>query len=338
MSRYARGACCAVALVLGLALTAQMSADDQASSLSIQYAESDSNESAEERIKKVLNQHLKVPLDFSEIPLNEIVDALQEEHEIPIVLDYAALDEVAISPEAEITLNVRNVTLRSALNLMLQYPEVEDLAYVIENDVLLITTKDRADSKLHVRIYRVDDFELYARSPWPGAASWADFSALIDLLTSCVEKNSWHESGRGKGQAKLIEPGMLVVTQTGRVHDQIEELLSRLRTTRKQIVSDLQDGEPDDVLLTQGFRISEDFGKEPEAAQQTLAKSIVQSVDWGDEDNDEVWIRFLPRRILVRHHPHVLYQVGRVIKHMGISVSPQLPSGGSGGGGGGGFF
>lgn len=115
---------------------------------------------AEERIQTALREPLKAPLDFPELPLNEIINTLQEEYEIPIVFDTAALDEVAISPETEVTVNLRNITLRSALNLMLKQPGIEDLTYVIDEEVLLITTEDRANSTLKVKVYPVADLVL----------------------------------------------------------------------------------------------------------------------------------------------------------------------------------
>ena len=115
---------------------------------------------AEERIQSALREPLKAPLDFTEVPLNEIINTLQDEYDIPIVFDTAALDEVAISPETEVTVNLRNITLRSALNLMLKNPGIEDLTYVIDEEVLLITTEDRANATLKVKVYPVADLVL----------------------------------------------------------------------------------------------------------------------------------------------------------------------------------
>ncbi len=119
-----------------------------------------SSSDSEERIQSALRQPLKAPLDFTELPLNEILNILQEDYDIPIILDLAALDEVALSPDTEITVNIRNVTLRSALNLMLKQPGVEDLTYVIDEEVLLITTEDRANATLKVKVYPVADLVL----------------------------------------------------------------------------------------------------------------------------------------------------------------------------------
>jgi len=115
---------------------------------------------AEERIQTALRGPLKLPLDFIDTPLLDVMTQLSEDYEIPIQFDRSALDEVAISPDTEVTITISNVSLRSALNLMLKEPELQDLTYVIDDEVLLITTKDVADATLKVKVYPVADLVL----------------------------------------------------------------------------------------------------------------------------------------------------------------------------------
>ena len=119
---------------------------------------------SEERIQSALRQPLKAPLEFTDLPLNEILEIIEDEYDIPIIIDTAALDEVVISPDVEISVDIRNVSLRSALNLMLRQPGVEDLTFVIDEEVLQITTQDRADSTLKVKVYPVADLVLPIQS------------------------------------------------------------------------------------------------------------------------------------------------------------------------------
>ena len=199
----------------------------------------DTARSAEERIEAILDQPLKAPLDFTEVPLIEIIDALQEEYDIPIVFDKVALDEMAISPETEVTVNLRNIALRSALNLILKQPGIEDLAYVIDNEVLLTTTRDRADDMMDVRVYRVDDLDLYAHVPEfaNGASASADYSPLIGAIADCVDQTSWSEHGTGRGEIRLLKPGILVVYNTPETHSKLKKLLIDLRQMKAEIES-----------------------------------------------------------------------------------------------------
>ncbi len=116
---------------------------------------------SEERIQSTLREPLKAPLEFEEQPLSDAMAQIADEYQIPIQFDNAALDEIAISPDTEVTLPaLRNVTLRSALNIMLKQPGLEDLTYIIEEEVLLITTEERANESLKVKVYPVADLVL----------------------------------------------------------------------------------------------------------------------------------------------------------------------------------
>jgi hypothetical protein len=191
---------------------------------------------AEERIELQLTQPLKTPLEFIEAPLNHIMDVISEEYDIPILFDQAALDAVAQSPETEVNVNVRNVSLRSAMELI--FKNAEDLTYVVDNEVLLITTEDEANARLEVRIYRVDDLGPLTTTVLPrrgGGAAQAPYDSLMGVITDCVEPHSWKVSGKGEGVIKFLKPGMYVVLQTRRVHGQIEDLLGEIRANKAAI-------------------------------------------------------------------------------------------------------
>lgn len=189
--------------------------------------------SAADRITKVLNSRLKSPLQFEAQPLNELINVLQTEYDIPIVIDQGALDEVAISPETEVSVNLRDISLRSALNLILRQPGLENLTFLIDEEVLLITTQEKANERLVVEVYRVDDLIRGTRQE--SSRSENPYSSLVQVITKSVEYDTWMEHGSGEGEALLMQPGLLVVTQTRRVHDEIGKLLQKLRSVRAEI-------------------------------------------------------------------------------------------------------
>jgi len=85
----------------------------------------------------------KADFDFVETPLKDVVTYFADQQGIPILLRSQKLEEASISPDTPVTKSVRGITLRSALNLLLRDLE---LAYVVENGVLTITTKEEAQS------------------------------------------------------------------------------------------------------------------------------------------------------------------------------------------------
>lgn len=108
-------------------------------------------------------------LDFQEgTPLEEVVDYLRTEYEIEILLDNLALDELGLGPDEPIEVNLRNVSLRSALRRML---EPLELTYVIDDEVLLITTEDEALTKLSVKVYPVADLVIPIPIAQPGGGA-----------------------------------------------------------------------------------------------------------------------------------------------------------------------
>ena len=103
-----------------------------------------------------IRQELKAntSIDFSLTPLSDVVDYLKDLHGIEIQLDSRSLDDAGVPSDVLITRKVKDVSLRSALRLIL---EALDLTYLIEDDVLLITTPDRASHEFVIRAYPVGD-------------------------------------------------------------------------------------------------------------------------------------------------------------------------------------
>jgi len=278
---------------------------------------------AEQRINAVLGKQLKTPLDYEGGQLNLVLEAISEEYGIPIIFDKAALDEVAISHESEVTVNLRNLSLRSALNLILKEPGLEDLTYVVVDEVLLITTEDK--ESLVAKVYRVDDL-LDSSSPrFNSVGRYEDSDALIDIVISHVAHESWMKNGTGAGEIHTFPPGMLVISQTQRGHEHIEQLFAKLRSTKQQILAGAEAAGTTWRPATRGFAIQLNLGKDGADVRSRLATAIQKSVDWSSskETQEEVWIEVLDDRVLVHHTPEVLEQVGIVLRDMRI-----LPSGG----------
>jgi hypothetical protein len=189
--------------------------------------------SAAQRIESVLQQPLKSPLEYNEQPFNEIISMLQDEYELPILIDQKALEAVAISLDAPVTINLRNMSLRSALNLILRQPALDGLVYTIDNEVLMITTEDYANDRLVVAVYRVDELVKDEVNYAPGQPG--PYSPLVQVITSCVANHTWAINGSGEGQIHLMPPGILVVSQTKQVHAEVEALLGKLVSVRSNM-------------------------------------------------------------------------------------------------------
>ncbi len=115
---------------------------------------------------KTIAQALGAPtqLEFIETPLEDVVAFLGEQHKITIEIDKKALDNVGVGTDTPITKNLKDLSLRSALRLILRDL---GLTYVADHEVLMITStsQNEAAVKPQVRIYNVAAFASYEISP-----------------------------------------------------------------------------------------------------------------------------------------------------------------------------
>jgi hypothetical protein len=174
---------------------------------------------AGDRVRAALAADLKPSgLDFTEEPLENVVNFLQDEYRLPIQLDLPALENLGLTADEPVTVSLREISLRSALQLVLSQKR---LAYVVRDGYLLITTRDKAAHEPQTVVYNVadligDDDSGQLRS------------TLIDTIRSCVAYDTWALNDKGPGQIKSFQT-LLIVSQTAEVHVEIERLLATMR-------------------------------------------------------------------------------------------------------------
>jgi len=180
----------------------------------------ETNSQSVARINKALAGPLKeVGLEFQDEPLESVVNFLQSDYNIPVQMDVKAMEDSGLSPDQPITIKVRNVSLKSALRLMLR---PKNLTYIVANEVLIITTPDEAESQLLVCVYDVRDL-VSARN------ATKELEKLANVVTACVAMETWAENGGGEAEVHPLRPGLLVVSQTRAVHEEIVGLFAAMR-------------------------------------------------------------------------------------------------------------
>lgn len=337
--RLNRGAplCALVSATLLLGAASRCSGEEATSGIGVAET-ADARSEAERRINETLRHPLKAPLDFVDTPLNQIMAVISDDYEIPILFDVPSIEAVACSPDVKVTFSVGNVSLRSALDLMLQIA-ASDLTYVIDKEVLMITTDEEAEKRLQVRVYRVDDLQIPKVPNLAGASAYADFDSLIDLIVSNVERDSWHENGTGEGEINPHGRGIVVISQTPLVHEQVERLLDDLRRNMTAVEKDkaANAAESSDRLVTWGIRVSDELLAEPPQTKAAIVEILRTAVDWDAEDDEydegEVFLTLEGSRIYVRHRPELLQKVEEAMEEMGVGshLSHPVASGAFGG-------
>ena len=122
-----------------------------------QYASVDLHKSsaAEKRIVQALDQETSI--NFADSQLDEAITFLSQRHEIPILLD-PAVEAAGVPPDSKIMLPpLAGIPLRSALNIVLK---PLNLTYVIQDNVMYITTIEDAQNRLQTRVYPMGDLVL----------------------------------------------------------------------------------------------------------------------------------------------------------------------------------
>ncbi|MCA9262501.1 MAG: hypothetical protein KDA60_01585 [Planctomycetales bacterium] len=138
---------------------------------------------AEQQIDQALSKNVEV--NFEAEPLYSAIDKLARMAGINVYLDPEGLEAEGVRPEDTVTLPLRKpVSLRSALNLILRPLH---LSYIIQDEVLRITSEQEKEGDVVQRTYYVADLVL----PIP------NFSPNYNMGLPGAIRDGYHTAGYG---------------------------------------------------------------------------------------------------------------------------------------------
>lgn len=161
-----------------------------------------------------------VDADFSEVPISDAVSKLSADHKVNVVLDLGALKTLNVQQPVLVNLSVQKIQLRSVLNLVCRE---NGLAWIVEDEVIKITTAQAADSRLVTRTYPVADL----------IGSPEDLKSLKTAVEKTATAAAWDVLGGQASAATLDSAKSLIVTQTWSGHQQVLNLLRMLREAKE---------------------------------------------------------------------------------------------------------
>ncbi len=91
--------------------------------------------------------------EFSDVPLQDVIDSLAAKYGIPFILDKKAFEDAGIGTDAIINFNLRGICTDKFLDLMLG----DELVWVTRDGYVFITTKEKLGELLEVRVYNCSD-------------------------------------------------------------------------------------------------------------------------------------------------------------------------------------
>ncbi|MGA2257071.1 MAG: hypothetical protein ABSG53_20660 [Thermoguttaceae bacterium] len=169
-----------------------------------------------------------VTCEFVETPLKDVIDYLQDKVQVEIYLDSSALKDAGVDESTPVTCRHQSLRFEKVLGLVLN--ELK-LTWTIHNDVLYVTTPEKAESDefLPIRLYDVADLVVYQDQD---GKKFDDFAPLTNVIINTIDTKTWAENGgtgsifgESFGTAKI-----LVVSHRYDVHKKVAALLTEIRT------------------------------------------------------------------------------------------------------------
>ena len=113
------------------------------------------NSPAEQRIFEELQRETEA--NFPDIPLSEVMTYFAELHNITILINSNDLGEEGLTVDEPVNVALSGIKFKSAMNIILK---PIGLTYVIEDEVMKITTIVKADEIYATRVYPVADLVI----------------------------------------------------------------------------------------------------------------------------------------------------------------------------------
>jgi type II secretory pathway component HofQ len=178
----------------------------------------------QEKHKRLLAELDKTTeFEFLEAALYEALDTLAKQHDFQYVLDRAALDALGIDEHIQVTLALRDVSLRSGLQNLLRPLELD---FTVDHEVIRVTSPAEVEQTVTVRVYEVLDL-LHPKQ------LEESMHRLSNVVMQTIAPDTWELFG-GPGQLCSYQ-GLLVVNNTDDIHGDIKQLLQQMRTSLEKM-------------------------------------------------------------------------------------------------------
>ena len=218
-----------------LPLAASSAAQETAAPVEMAQAETVETRNARTREKLDLTI---VDIEYDQTPFSDVLTDLRENRGLEFFLDESS----DLKLDTSVLLNFYQVRLSMALELLMR-PHNSD--YVIRDGIIFIASADEiAEMDSEIRVYNCRDLigdyanarDTDLKSLTPSDEGETDNEQeplksspkevqLTMLIRSVVSPQTWEEVG----QSVVVYDGLMVVNNSAKVHDQIEELLTQLR-------------------------------------------------------------------------------------------------------------
>jgi type II secretory pathway component GspD/PulD (secretin) len=231
----------------------------------------------------------RIPTNFKDTPLANVVDFVKQLTNLNIDVDWASLEAKGIDRDTPVTLELSSVPIRTVLDKVLEKVGQDPgngAAWAINQGVLTIASRDVINKTKSLQIYDIRDLLVevpdYSTAPEfdlagvlqnangshgsGGQSPFRDVNGekapqrksleertneIINIITTNVDSAGWQENGGDVGFIQQLT-GNLIITNTPANHRAIQGLLSKLREVRSMQIN----------VETRFLLVSQDFFEE----------------------------------------------------------------------------
>ena len=229
------------------------------------FAEAEENRKALATI-----QGKRIPVNFNETPLENVIQFIAAVTQLNVDTDWQALENAGVDKTAPVTLNLTNVPVETILNRVCEKASPDPLtgaAWNVTDGVLTISSREQINKQKAIVIYDIRDlivevpdytnsYELdlqqalqQAGRQGGGGGGQSPFTQqnqggeeqrrtlqertqeILDIITTNVDTDGWKENGGDVGYIQQLG-GLLIITNTPANHRSINGLLAKLREYR----------------------------------------------------------------------------------------------------------
>ena len=181
-----------------------------------------------QEIKESLKR--QVQLRFDGERLSAAIEQMSKQFGLNFHLDTIGLEEEGVTVSSVVSINVQSLSLHSTLKLLL---EPLRLDFVVENEVIKITSRLRAEGEPTVRTYVVADF-VKKHNGEKYVFDAVKTEKLVDLITKTIRPDSWDEAG-GPGTIRTLETTFSLVVRASPVcHEELADFLDAARKEKQE--------------------------------------------------------------------------------------------------------
>ena len=134
---------------------------------------------ANQRVAQILSQ-TRIPVDFSRNSFDQVISFLSQVTGVDIYVDWKALDFIGVDPSDEITLQLNDVAVATALERILEQAgdDLDRPQWSIQDGILTISSEEKLRTRTHTLVYDIRD--LLFEVPYFGNAPELNLATALN--------------------------------------------------------------------------------------------------------------------------------------------------------------